>query len=93
MTQSGTPARNAYFTSFPHLIPAVAVRQGNWKFIRQFEPHPQYPDVRELYSLNDDLSENTNLAAMMPDKTAALDRLIDQFVLDTRGVPKAQSEF
>jgi hypothetical protein len=30
---------------------------------------------------------------MMPDKTAALDRLIDQFVLDTRGVPKAQSEF
>ena len=94
LTQSGTPARNAYFTWFPHLIPAVAVRQGNWKLIRRFEPHPKYPDVRELYNLKADLSENTNLAAMMPDKVAALDRLIDQFVLDTRAeYPKPNPNF
>ena len=52
----------AYFTWFPHLIPAVSVRQGDWKLIRRFEPHPQYPEVRELYNLREDLGETKNLA-------------------------------
>ena len=72
--------RQAYFTWFPHLIPAVSVRQGDWKLIRRFEPHPAYPEVRELYNLKEDIGETRNLAMRMPDKVKQLDALIDQFI-------------
>jgi hypothetical protein len=61
----------------------VSVRQGNWKLIRRFEPHPDYPAVRELYNLQDDIGEKTNLAETMPDKVSELDALIDAFIDDT----------
>lgn len=75
--------REAYFTWFPHLIPAVSVRQGDWKLIRRFEPHPSYPDLHELYNLKEDLGETNNLARQMPEKAKQLDTLIDQFVKET----------
>ncbi len=80
---TGRLERDAYFTWFPHLIPAVSVRQGDWKLIRRFEPHPSYPATRELYNLRDDLSESKNLAEQMPQRVATLDALIDQFMQDT----------
>jgi arylsulfatase A-like enzyme len=83
LKQTGTLRRDAYFTWFPHLIPAVSVRQGEWKLIRRFEPHPDYPDLLELYNLKDDLGETDNLAEKLPDKVAKLDALIDAFVGDT----------
>jgi hypothetical protein len=81
--QTGTLQRDAYFTWFPHLIPAVSVRQGDWKLIRRFEPHPDYPDLLELYDLKGDIGETNNLAEKMPDKVAKLNALIDGFVRDT----------
>ena len=83
LEQTGTLHRDAYFTWFPHLIPAVSVRQGDWKLIRRFEPHPDYPEVRELYNLKQDVGETNNLAKEMPGKVKQLDALIDQFVLET----------
>ncbi len=83
LEQTGRINREAYFTWFPHLIPAVSVRQGDWKLIRRFEPHPSYPDVRELYNLKADIGETKNLARQMPERVQALDRLIDQFVVET----------
>jgi arylsulfatase A-like enzyme len=83
LKQTGTLDREAYFTWFPHLIPAVSVRQGDWKLIRRFEPHPDYPAVRELYHLKDDIGETGNLAKKMPDKVVELDALIDAFMKDT----------
>lgn len=83
LRQSGNLKRDAYFTWFPHLIPAVSVRQGEWKLIRRFEPHPAYPAVRELYNLQDDIGETRNLAKQMPDKVDQLDALIDEFVRTT----------
>ena len=83
LTQTAALQRDAYFTWFPHLIPAVSVRQGDWKLIRRFEPHPDYPDLLELYNLKDDIGETDNLAAKMPDKVAKLNALIDGFVSDT----------
>lgn len=83
LTQTGGIQREAYFTWFPHLIPAVSVRQGEWKLIRRFTPHRDYPEVRELYQLSDDPGETNNLAAGMPDKVKELDVLIDGFVKDT----------
>ena len=80
LKQTGKLDRDAYFTWFPHLIPAVSVRQGDWKLIRRFEPHPDYPAVRELYNLKDDIGETTNLAAKMPGKVKELDALIDGFI-------------
>lgn len=83
LEQSGDLQREAYFTWFPHLIPAVSVRQGDWKLIRRFEPHREYPEVRELYNLKKDIGETKNLAKTHPDKVAELDTLIDQFIADT----------
>lgn len=83
LEQTGTLDRDVYFTWFPHLIPAVSVRQGDWKLIRRFEWHPDYPAPRELYNLQDDLGETINLAARLPDKVRELDALIDAFLEDT----------
>ncbi len=83
LEQTGHLERDAYFTWFPHLIPAVSVRSGDWKLIRRFQPHPEYPEVRELYNLKDDIGESENLAAEMPDRVRELDARIDRFVKET----------
>ena len=89
LTQTGNIEREAYFTWFPHIIPACSVRKGDWKLIRRFEPHRDYPEVRELYDLGKDIGETNNLAAAMPDKVKELDALIDGFIADTGAlVPK-----
>jgi arylsulfatase A-like enzyme len=94
LKQTGKLKRQAYFTWFPHLVPAVSVRQGDWKLIRRFEPHVKYPEVRELYNLKKDIGETQNLASMMPDKVGELDALIDQFVRDTGALyPKPNPDF
>ncbi|WDI41532.1 sulfatase [Bremerella sp. P1] len=83
LKQTGNFKREAYFTWFPHLVPAVSVRQGDWKLIRRFESHPSYPELYELYNLREDIGEKHNLATQMPEKVKRLDSLIDQFVKDT----------
>ena len=83
LTQTGDLERDALFTWFPHLVPAVSVRQGDWKLIHRFEPHPKYPAVRELYNLKDDIGETNDLAEEMPEKVKQLDALIDRFIEET----------
>jgi arylsulfatase A-like enzyme len=83
---TGRLQREAYFTWFPHLIPAVSVRQGDWKLVRRFQPHPDYPQTHELYNLASDLGESKNLAKTMPEKVKQLDQLIDQFVERTNAL-------
>ena len=83
LEQKGHLDRAALFTWFPHLIPAASVRAGDFKLIRRWEPHRDYPDLLELYNLREDLGETHNLAAEMPEKVAELSAMIDQFMLDT----------
>jgi len=83
LEQTGELQREAYFTWFPHLFPAVSVRAGRYKLIRRWEPHPDYPAVRELYDLEEDIGETNDLAEEMPEKVAELERLIDAFVEQT----------
>ena len=83
LTGTGSMKREALFTWFPHLVPAVSVRKGDWKLIHRFEPHAKYPEVRELYNLKDDIGETKNLASKMPGKVKELDGLIAQFIADT----------
>ena len=91
---TGNLKRKAYFTWFPHLVGAVSVRQGDYKLIRRFEPQPNYPEVRELYNLKEDIGETKNLATKMPEKLKELNALIDQFVKDTRALyPKPNPNF
>jgi arylsulfatase A-like enzyme len=92
---TGSLQRTAYFTWFPHLVPGVSVRQGNWKLIRRFQPRPfEYEGVHELFNLQEDLGETQNLAAQLPDKVKALDQLIDAFVRDTGALyPKPNPEY
>ncbi len=81
---TGTLAREAYFTWFPHNLAGVSVRQGDWKLIRRFMARPdRYEGTRELFNLREDLGETRNLAAKLPAKVQELDALIDAFVKDT----------
>lgn len=85
----GTLEREAVFTWFPHLIPAASVRAGDFKLIRRWEPHRDYPDLLELYDLSRDIGETRNLAAEMPEKVAELEALLDRFIEETGAlVPK-----
>ena len=89
LKQTGDLERDAYFTWFPHSVPAVSVRQGDWKLIHRWEPHRDYPEVRELYNLKHDIGETTNLAADHPEKVRELDALIERFMKETDAlVPK-----
>lgn len=94
LQQKGSLKREALFTWFPHLVPAVSVRAGDYKLIRRWEPHPEYPELHELYNLKDDIGETTNLAAKMPDKVKELDALIDEFIKETGAVvPKPNPDY
>ncbi len=86
LEQKGELDREAVFTWFPHQIPAVSVRAGDWKLIRRWESHREYPELRELYHLREDLGETNNLASKMPEKVAELDALIDGFIKKTGAV-------
>jgi len=83
LQRKGELERTALFTWFPHLIPAVSVRVGDYKLIRRWEPHPDYPAIRELYNLENDIGETENLADELPEKVAELEALIDAFIEDT----------
>ena len=65
--------RKALFFHYPHYYstttPVGAMRTGDWKLLEYFEDNHL-----ELYNLNDDLSEKTDLAKQMPDKAAELCR-------------------
>ncbi len=62
-----------FVAHFPHydgdpIGPASAIYDGDFKLIRAYESGDRF-----LYNLHDDLGEQNDLAARMPEKTAALD--------------------
>lgn len=88
LKQTGALNRQAFFNYFPHgQSPGRAggawVRAGDWKLIRWFGLPPNDPNRVELYNINRDLSEKSNLAAAEPARVAELERLIDGFLADT----------
>ncbi len=56
---------------------AQAVRQGKWKLVRHHLTKPQAQWVSELYDLDADVGETTNLAGSNPTKTAELEAVAD----------------
>jgi arylsulfatase A-like enzyme len=65
--------RQSLFWHFPHYnehpssVPCSVIRKGSWKLIETFDP-----ERLELYNLDQDLSETTNLATAQPAKLAEL---------------------
>ncbi|MHC4996465.1 MAG: sulfatase-like hydrolase/transferase [Planctomycetota bacterium] len=66
---------------FPHydsdpMGPSSAILLGDYKLIRYYER----PDAPLLFNLKEDLGEQRDLAATMPDKTAELDRRLTAYL-------------
>ncbi|OGV70509.1 MAG: N-acetylgalactosamine 6-sulfate sulfatase [Lentisphaerae bacterium RIFOXYA12_FULL_48_11] len=95
LKQTGRLSRDAYFIWFPHLVPGVSVRKGDWKLIRRFEERAdKYEGTRELFNLRDDIGETKNLAGQIPDRVKELDELIDAFIKDTGALyPRPNPEY
>jgi arylsulfatase A-like enzyme len=89
-------------TYFPHapkvpdwLPPSISLREGDWKLIRVFH-HGETIDQHgyKLYNLRDDLGERTNLAARYPERVAAMDQKIQDFIESAEVLtPKANPNF
>ncbi|HMY76970.1 MAG TPA: DUF4976 domain-containing protein, partial [Blastocatellia bacterium] len=72
LRQSSGLKRDAIYWHYPHYHPGgatpySAVREGDFKLIEFFED-----EHVELYNLREDLSEQTDLAAKLPEKANAL---------------------
>ncbi|MHA3774102.1 sulfatase [Verrucomicrobiota bacterium sgz303538] len=80
------------FWHYPHYgnqggAPGGAVREGDWKLIEWYE------DGRhELYNVRDDLGEEHDLAAQMPDKVEQLAAKLDSWRKETNAVMSAKNE-
>ena len=79
LTGAGPLDRKAVYWHFPHYHgsgskPGGAVRAGDFKLIEFFEDNSV-----ELYNLKEDISEKHNLATQMPEKTAELREMLDNW--------------
>jgi len=68
------------------LPPSMAVHHGDWKLIRTFHYGENGNHEYRLYNLRDDIGENNNLAADLPEKVKALDGLIEEYVAEAEVV-------
>jgi arylsulfatase A-like enzyme len=92
--------REAIFTHFPHDTaasgqhPGTTVRRGDWKLHRLYAGNDDGTDLFELYNLQSDLGETTNLAKENPELVQELNQLIDSFLKKTDAViPKLNPNF
>ena len=67
----------------------AALRMGDYKFIKFYGGAGD--GQKELYNLIDDLSENRNLAAAMPDRAAQMEKLLDAYLKETGGLMKKEN--
>ena len=75
--QQKLPSRALYWHYphyYPRMTPASAVRDGNWKLIHYYED-----DRVELFDLENDRSERTDLATTYPMRAKELKEQLDQW--------------
>lgn len=84
--QGDSGSRGPVYWHYPHYSnqggrPGAAVRKGEWKLIRHFEDEHE-----ELYNLEADISETTDLIAEKQDIARELQILLDTWLVDVRAV-------
>jgi len=62
------------------LPPSMSVHHDDWKLIRTFHYGEDGKHEYRLYNLRDDIGENSNLAAVHPEKVKELDKLIEDYI-------------
>ncbi len=84
MKQEGPVRREAIFWHFPHyrgdIVPYSIIRKGDWKLIKRYEGQPF-----ELFLIEEDPSEEYELAKLMPKKVKELDADLVAWLKDTGG--------
>lgn len=75
--------RQAIFWHMPGYLPArqapaTAMRTGDWKLIQNYED-----DSIELYNLAQDISEENDLSAKLPDKATELQAIVKAWIAET----------
>ena len=94
LKQTGSLDRDELFWHFPHywwggkLTPYSVIRKGPWKLIRWYETAEE-----ELYNLDKDLSETTDLASQFPDKLAELSKRLDELLVETGAKLPRKNDF
>lgn len=82
LTGAGRPARSHLYWEFHERGFHQAVRQGDWKLVKQ---GPAFKT--ELFNLKDDLGETTDVSTAHPDVTARLSRLLSTSRTESRLFP------
>ncbi len=87
--------RESLLWHFPHyrqghtVPPYSIVRQGNWKLLKWWEG-PTY----ELYNLQEDIGEENDLAAEMPDRVEELNAELDRLLQETNSkLPRPNPDY
>ena len=93
--KEGKATRDTIFCHFPHGpgndaragdAPSTSVRKGDLKLIRFYADNDDQSDRLVLYNLKDDIGEQHDIAAQMPDKVKELNAMITGFLKDTDAV-------
>jgi len=94
LTSDEKMEREELFWHYPHYHgsawkPGSALRKGKWKLVVYYE------DMRiELFNLEEDLGETTNLALENPEKVAELKKLLDEKLKESGAkFPKPNPDF
>ncbi|MEE4214076.1 MAG: sulfatase [Bacteroidales bacterium] len=94
LTGNEAPAREAIFWHFPHYhgsqwTPGAAIRKGKWKLIEFY-----HYGKSELYKLDEDVGETTDLSDKYPEKTAEMKALLKKMQEETGALlPLANPDF
>jgi arylsulfatase A-like enzyme len=92
---SGSIPRETLFWHFPHywwggrLTPYSIIREGDWKLIRHYED-----GRRELFRIEEDIGEQNDLSAEMPDRVRDLDAKLSSWLRSVGAkLPKPNPEY
>lgn len=93
--------RESIFVFFPHspaipdwLPPSVSVVSDRWKLIRIFHGGDNGQHRYKLFNLHQDVGEQHDLAAQMPDRVEQMDQLLELFLTRTKAVlPQINRKF
>jgi arylsulfatase A len=91
LTGAADPERAIYwhYPVYHHDVPASAVRQGQWKLVENLVTRNS-----ELYNLQTDIGETTDLAGVFPEKAKELQSLLQQWRADVKAeFPKPNPAF